>query len=252
MIYSMRASLFYLSFLLVPMHGLGVDVQLHGKTTYTAGEPVILTLTVNNPSEQREIIYLGDSGYENISILLESSYDQIRRFDLPEDWGMSVPVQVELSESEEYSRMILLDEWIDISNPGKYRVVAEVEASSGYVLSGPFLLHVIESDESEISKVCARLAGVALGGVASKSLFAGRALLKTPVEACIPEMQKVAERNGPARSYAIASLAKIGTEAARKKLKKPWQDLDVMEKAEVLGLLAGDESAIQLLENLRQ
>lgn len=186
------------------------------------GEPVFAELRVRNESIGPVRIDFGRNFLGNVHLVVNGVTAPPPG--MPPGGGISFPGEATLKPGEVYARRLLLNEWHDFSEPGKYEIRLMLE-SQPIRLEASMTLEIGPRDPARLAEVCEELATMAKSYHAEQARQAGKALSYAGDKACLPAMVRVLKESFTGKEGAIAGLARLGTPAAIQAIVDAWDSL---------------------------
>jgi len=196
-----------------------------------AHEPVQITFSIESPTGEETSASLGWNriGVFTFYVTRPDGTKLVARPTAPPLGGISAGSSVVVGVGSPYSGWILLNEWVDLSMPGKYSITMTSDAKFKDVTSGmaraadtawTTTLVVTAPSDTEIRALCERLSQQALDSVRVPS-EAGRkaavSLANVRHRVVVPYLEAVA-RHGRWAWIAIPALGRLSEPAARNAL----------------------------------
>jgi hypothetical protein len=164
--------------------------------TYSLHEPVVATLEIHNRTAASVDLDLGKNARGNLMVAItepDGHREARQPLELPD--GISFPGNVAVAAGGSYEQDLVLNDWDDFAQPGRYAVSVEllhqVAVASPSTLSAAASLEVGPRDPVALRTFCERLAQRALAGSGERATAAAHSLSFAADEACLPAMAQV-------------------------------------------------------------
>jgi hypothetical protein len=186
-------------------------------------EPVFLEFVIDNRSAAAIKADLGK--YRKLSFSFDVTFPDgatIRDLTLPLREGIGAGGRISLSAGERYSQRLLLNEWVNFSEPGVYQVEATlttpVEGQGGiHIPSPPFraIVNVLQRDEAVLTRVCQSLVDRIERSVSVEEARDAAAALSYVVDPiAVPYLSAALRSDKYVSQEAAAGLERIGDMSA--------------------------------------
>lgn len=153
------------------------------KSTISKGAPVLVDVDIDNPSSQAIDIDLGGNGNENLEIFVVTpTGHRVGRVPPDRQNGETFFGKVHLEPGRTYREALVLNEWFDFSETGKYAI--EIGLRSANRPAAILHLEVTAKDNAELAMTCSELVSrIETTTSAQDSLAAAQALayIRDPV-----------------------------------------------------------------------
>jgi hypothetical protein len=186
-------------------------------------EPVFLEFEIDNRSAASIKADLGK--YRKLSFSFDVAFPDgttIREITLPVREGIGEGGRVSLSAGQRYTQRLLLNEWVNFSEPGSYQVEARlttpVEGEGGITVpSPPFraIVNVLPRDEAVLTRVCQSLVDRIERSVSFEEARDAAAALSYVVDPiAVPYLSAALRSDKYVSQEAAAGLERIGDMSA--------------------------------------
>jgi hypothetical protein len=101
------------------------SIRYHDKNIYYPGDDIQLKITISNPDDEDLSFYLADNPIQSFGFYIRSLTGEL----MPSAEGFNAALSnpgayrvMHLSRGQELSINVRLNEWVDLSSPGQYRL----------------------------------------------------------------------------------------------------------------------------------
>jgi hypothetical protein len=207
--------------------------------TYSLHEPVLGTLEIHNQASKPVDLDLGKNAKGNIMITITEPSGRTAARTLPElPDGISFPGTVTVGPGGQYQHGLVLNDWDDFAQMGRYVVRVEILRQAGLPserkLETSTSLEVGTRDPAALRSACQHLADISLNGSGERASAASHALSFAADDACLPALAQVFRASFGQRYLVIRGLARLGTRDALAVVVEGWDGLDKLSRTLVL------------------
>jgi hypothetical protein len=212
-----------------------IELRLE-KSNYSLREPVVATLEIHNRTTASMDLDLGKNAIGNLRVTVtDPTGHQEMRTPAPElPDGLSFPGSITLAASGHYDKDLVLNDWHDFTQPGRYTVrldlLNQVAIPNTTALSTTSSLEVGPQNSAELRATCERFAQRAIAGSGATADVAAHALSFAADEVCLPAMARVFHAGFGPRISVVDGLARLGTEKALAVIVGEWDGLDKLSQ----------------------
>jgi len=221
-----------------------VDYSL-SPSRITLHEPVVLTLSIRNPSQETLSVDLGSNQQGNIEVTMQQP-DGSRTPPLRVvREGLGRVAKVRIPAGQTFQQKYVLDEWYQPDRPGRYRVEARLlgqasvrpdNAQSTATPVRSLDLEVLPMDPAHLKEVCEHLADAAIGARSFVDAeLSAKALSYVRLPLAVPYLARVLHGSVLAGPIAARGLGAIDSgeavDALISGLTDPHEDTAVEAKA---------------------
>jgi hypothetical protein len=212
-----------------------VDFSLDA-SRITLHEPVTLTLSIRNPSQQTLAVDLGSNRQGNIEVTAQQP-DGSRTSPLrvTRD-GFGRIGKVRISAGQTLEQKYLLGDWYEPDRPGKYRIEVRLLGLAANPAPRSFDLEVLPMNPARLQEVCRRLADAAIEGRSAVDIeLAANALSSVKLPVAVPQLARVMHESVLGGPIAARGLGAIETpeavDALISGLTEPREDTSAQARA---------------------
>ncbi len=216
-------------------------------------EPVIVKLNVENKTSETIKLDFGHDRKENLKFIL--TYPNDERSELPQysaTGGLIRIGKVIIKPGDTYTQELVLNEWADFSQKGKYLVEGQVitpitDAAGKIITSNPkfkFDFEIVPDNQESLRKLSEKLLDIIKETDSYEArASAANALTRISSPVVIPYLKEALKGNNQTDPFIINKLREMGGEIAVEVLISAYNDSPDSEK---LALIIGSLKTIEM------
>jgi hypothetical protein len=193
------------------------------KQAFSLHEPILVKVSIENTSSSPVSVDLGANYYGGFHGEAVTPSGEAVAIGSSVPAGLSASGVIAVPPAGTYSRLLLLNRWLEFTTPGTYSVRLELKGRTGSQeepkqvesTAGGFAIDVLPPDPVRLDAVCADLEGQAVGSASfDAELQAAEALSYVEDPIAVPHLEHLLRADGRIASVVINGLERIGGSAA--------------------------------------